>query len=178
MKCSSKPHSLSCMRSYYSRLGRINSLEPAMAVLTDEQLKGMTGVGRGKCAARRCGAGKCGATVMGEQLKGMTGVGRGERVTMRCEPCLTLYPFLPASMSHIDPALFPFHATRANGLLLPLLPDLPHILTPPLIPPERPLIQIFSAAASPLALLTLHTSSNFPYPSHRSVPEPPRLWLR
>ena len=66
------------MRSYYSRLGRINSLEPAMAVLTDEQLKGMTGVGWRKCGARRCGAGKCGATVMGERLKGMTGVGRGE----------------------------------------------------------------------------------------------------
>ena len=48
MEFSSKSCFLSCMRSYYSRLGRINFLEPAMAMLTDEQLKGMTGVGLGR----------------------------------------------------------------------------------------------------------------------------------
>ena len=85
---SPSPLSPSCMRSYYSRLGRINSLEPAMAMLTDEQLKGMTGVRLGKCGARRSGA-----TIIDEQLKGVIGVGRAEG-DARCKPCLTLYPRL------------------------------------------------------------------------------------
>ena len=42
----------SCTRSYYSCLGYINSFEPAIAALTNEQLKGMTGVRLGKCGAR------------------------------------------------------------------------------------------------------------------------------